>query len=145
MNQSTQNVIATCKQWLEILESNPDLAGEESWYTSSPPGAVATRYYQRGWIAFAHDFGGNHLGIDINPGPAGTAGQVINFGSDEDDKVAIASSLSALLSWLADELERGNWQVIEHPENPDLRYEFQINEPACGHILDAVKQMDLPT
>ena len=50
---------------------------------------------------------GNHIGVDLNPGPAGTVGQVINFGRDEEKKHVLFPCVVALVEWLAEAIEAG--------------------------------------
>nr|WP_305955588.1 SMI1/KNR4 family protein [Pseudomonas sp. R2-60-08W] len=45
----------------------------------------------------AYDYGGNHLGVDLDPGEYGVSGQVINFGSDEEEKFVLASSVGTFM------------------------------------------------
>ena len=51
----------------------------------------------------------NYLGIDLDPGPNGVVGQVINFGGDERRKYVLATSWGRFLEDFADELEAGNF------------------------------------
>ena len=73
--------------------------------SSNPPKAIQRKYSLAGWIPLMRDREGNAIGIDLEPGPNGTAGQIINFGRDEDDKYVLFSSAAELLQWLASELE----------------------------------------
>jgi len=73
--------------------------------SSSPRGAIQRKYSDAGWVPLLRDGEGNGVGVDLNPGPAGTAGQIINFGGDEDDKLVLFPGAAALLEWLADEWE----------------------------------------
>lgn len=79
---------------------------------SEPPEAVREAYINAGWFPLCTDGGGNNLGVDCDPGPAGTRGQVINFGRDEEVKYAYAPSLTAFLTRLA-ELVEGGRAVVE--------------------------------
>ena len=49
---------------------------------SLPAGHIRETYSNAGWIAIARDGGGHALGVDLDPGPMGTVGQVITFGRD---------------------------------------------------------------
>ncbi|GAA5533967.1 SMI1/KNR4 family protein [Deinococcus aluminii] len=94
-----------------------DLAGEDTGLDSRPPGAVRPVTFSPGWLPFASDGGGNGLAVDLQPGPAGTAGQVITFGPDETTRLVLASSLPAFLGWVADQIEAGRVTV----EGNDVR------------------------
>ena len=107
-------------------------------YTSSPANAIALQYANAGWVPLCDDYGGNHIGIDLAPGPAGVRGQVISFGRDEEEKVVIAASLGDFLLWFATQLERGNFRI----DRPDKdRIDFDIDRPNCGHFIDAVRTL----
>ncbi len=129
--------------WRDIANADLESAEDGEFHSSDPEGAIAAKYINPGWIAFADDFGGNHLSVDTAPGPAGTAGQVINSGRDEERKRLIAGSLASFLGWMADALEQGNCS-INATGKADLPYEFLLAEPPNNHFLDAVQKMNLP-
>lgn len=133
----------TAQMWRDIAYSDPELAEDGEFHSSDPDGAITAKYINPGWIAFADDFGSNHLSVDTAPGPAGTAGQVINSGRDEERKRVIAGSLASFLGWMADALEQGNCSITATGE-ADRPYEFLLAEPSNRHFLDAVQQMNLP-
>jgi cell wall assembly regulator SMI1 len=95
--------------------------------TSSPPGAIRRLHADRGWIPLV-GMGAqtsNHIGIDLDPAPAGVIGQVINFGGDEEAKYVLATSWGRFLEDFADELEAGNFDI-------DIRRQFEeflLKEP----------------
>ena len=133
----------TAQLWRDIAQSDPELADDGEFHSSDPDAAITTKYINSGWIAFAHDYGGNHLSVDTAPGPAGTAGQIINSGRDEERKRVIAGNLGSFLNWMADSLEQGNCSITA-TGNADLPYEFLLAEPSNTHFLDAVQKMNLP-
>jgi cell wall assembly regulator SMI1 len=94
----------------------------------------------RGWLPFAHDWGGNHLGLDLDPDREGVPGQVINFGRDEQEKYMIASSFRGFVSWLVHLLQAGNFRI----SRTDGKVFVHTAEPATRHFLDAIKKMKLP-
>ena len=75
--------------------------------TSYPVDAIRCRYFNWKWIALG-DWDGNCYGVDLDPGPNGVSGQVINFGRDEEKKYVLATSWAHFLEDVADELEAGN-------------------------------------
>jgi cell wall assembly regulator SMI1 len=75
---------------------------------SHPPKAIQRKYSTPAWLPLARDSEGNCVGVDLNPGPAGSSGQVINFGRDEEDKYVLFPSAAGLLEWLTAELEAGH-------------------------------------
>jgi cell wall assembly regulator SMI1 len=70
---------------------------------SHPPGAIQKKYSLPGWLPLLSDGEGNHIGVDLDPGPSGKVGQVINFGRDEEEKYVLFPSVVDLVEWLADE------------------------------------------
>src|SRR5262249_16477402 len=78
--------------------------------TSFPKDAIKTLDQHPGWIPL-HDWDGNYYGIDLDPGPRGVCGQMINFGPDAEHKYVLAISWAHFLEDLADELESGNIEV----------------------------------
>lgn len=103
---------------------------------SQPPGAVQKAYAHPGWIPLTRDWGGNHLAIDLAPGPAGKWGQVIIFGRDYDCKYVVARSWAAFLAVLADDLCSGKVIVDEETNELKLKeFKSQNVEPPYLEIL----------
>ena len=84
----------------------------------------------------AEDWGGNHFGIDLSPGPDGRRGQVINFGRDEDLKVVMAPNLEAFIAWMAGELDGGGGKAVADGKG---KIDFELADPPGLHFLDAAK------
>jgi cell wall assembly regulator SMI1 len=79
---------------------------------SFPENAIRMTCLNAGWLPLSPDYGGNYLGVDLDPGPSGTWGQVIVFGRDYpefDNQFVLARSWGQFLEDIADELERGNF------------------------------------
>jgi cell wall assembly regulator SMI1 len=95
---------------------------------SEPEGAIQPLYANPLWIPFTHDLGGNHIGLDLDPGPRGTPGQVIVFGRDEDRKKLVASSFAAFVEGVIRELEDGNYVL----KDGRLRFAHYPGEPNRG-------------
>lgn len=103
---------------------------------SQPPGAVQKAYAHPGWIPVTRDWGGNHLAIDLAPGPAGKWGQVIIFGRDYDCKYVVARSWAAFLATFADDLCSGKVIVDEETNELKLKeFKSQNVEPPYLEIL----------
>lgn len=77
-----------------------------------PEDAIKLDYANPGWIPLTRDGGGNHLGVDLAPGPAGAAGQVISFGRDEELKCVLGPSWGDFLLSYAKFLESGVLQNL---------------------------------
>jgi len=125
------------ESWKDIIDgwSPEEMTETSAFCTSGTPDAVQALYANRYWIPFAYDYGGNHLGVDLDPGVRGTVGQVINFGGDEDDKYVVASSVAAFMEWLVDQLESGNFAISEED---DGSRSLNTKVPELFHFLDAV-------
>jgi len=84
---------------------------------SVPSGWMKPMYACRGWVPLASDRAGNYLGVDLDPGPGGSWGQVIIFGRDYDRKVVVPrcegeGGWGRWLSYFVDEIESGDtWEM----------------------------------
>lgn len=78
--------------------------------TSYPEDAIRLQWCNPNWVPIGN-WDGNCYGIDLDPGPNGVLGQVINFGRDEQQKFVLALSWGQYLEDIADELEAGNLVV----------------------------------
>lgn len=125
------------QSWKDVIEAfSPEEMTEASAFSkSATPGAIQPHYANRYWIPFAYDYGGNHLGVDLDPAEHGVSGQVINFGRDEDDKYVVSGSLAAFVEWLVDQLEGGNFAIREED---DGGRSLNTKVPEKFHFLDSV-------
>jgi cell wall assembly regulator SMI1 len=103
----------------------------DSACSSFPVGFVRPVYFDPGWIPLTYDSGGNHVGVDLNPGPQGRRGQVIVFGRDDMFHPVLALSWGQFLTDLADELEAANFRIeLTDPDYP----EFNLDDPHRHHF-----------
>lgn len=79
-------------------------------FTSLPENAVQPVLASASWLPFAGMYSGNHLAIDFAPGPRGSVGQVITFGSDEDIHYQIAPNFEAFLAFILAIYKQGKYQ-----------------------------------
>lgn len=103
--------------WEDVLNDWPQGHDPHAFITlraGDPP--VARKYWQRGWLPFAIDGGGNAYAVDLSPPPGGTWGQVIVIGSDEDERRVLAPSLAAFLA------EAAAREPIPDEEDGHVRY-----------------------
>jgi cell wall assembly regulator SMI1 len=101
----------------------------------------------RGYIPIYEDRAGNALGIDLDPGPEGIVGQVINFGPDETFKHVLALSWGQFLEDVADELEAGHAFVTPPDECDERTPRFGLRGSPEGwlfHILPEWSRAKLP-
>lgn len=125
------------ESWKSIIDnwSPEEMVEANAFSRSAKPGTVRELYANAYWIPFAYDYGGNHLGVDLDPGESGISGQVINFGSDEEEKFVLANSVDKFLEWLVNQLEEGNFAINEED---DGGRSLNTKEPAQSHFLDSV-------
>lgn len=121
--------------WRQVEAMHPDM-NEEMPSTSHPPGAGRETYTTPGWLGFLANGGGNSVGLDFDPGPEGTPGQVITFGRDEEHKYVLAESLDAFLGEYVSRLEAGRVTVTPEPLD-----DLEISEwPLLLHDADGDHQ-----
>lgn len=75
--------------------------------TSTPEGAIKKKYYHIKWIPLISDFGGNYIGLDLDPDINGKKGQVIIFGRDEENMYVIAESWEKFLDYTLQLINKG--------------------------------------
>lgn len=90
-------------------EDDPEIRRE---YQSFPPGTIRLARMRPGWIPLYWDSGRDFFGIDLDPGPKGTKGQVIPFSYGyeigAERKYVLAPSWAHFLEDVADEFEAGH-------------------------------------
>ncbi|EJS43585.1 smi1p [Saccharomyces arboricola H-6] len=80
---------------------------------SIPPNAVQLVYAHPAWIPLITDNAGNHIGVDLAPGPNGKYAQIITFGREFDTKFVVADNWGEFLLSFANDLEAGNWYLVD--------------------------------
>lgn len=108
--QKIESTLGYYRQLCEEYEQSDASCGLDIDCTSYPVDAIRCRHFNWKWIAMG-DWDGNCYGIDLDPGPNGVSGQVINFGRDEEKKYVLAMSWAHFLEDVADELEAGNLAI----------------------------------
>lgn len=74
----------------------------EENFTSFPENAIRRTYFHLRWVPLLRDFGGNNIGVDLDPGPAGKLGQIIVYGRDQHDMFVVADDWDAFLDLIID-------------------------------------------
>src|SRR6476469_4505035 len=125
----TSNLYQEWANWRDLMLEDEEIATAiES--ESFPQDAIKPVYINLKWIPIARDGSGNHLGLDLDPGPAGMFGQVINFGADEERKFVLAPSLTDFVAWMLAQYQSGNYQAEQRS--------LALQEPPNKHFLDVV-------
>lgn len=120
-------------RWTGMIHDDPALLADIA-VTSRPDGAVLPAYFSPAWMPFATDGAGNGLAVDLDPGSAGTAGQVVSFGADESVRRVLAPSAGAFIDWCADACESGLATVAPDPDAPGG---LALHVGGAAHLLDA--------
>ncbi|HZE39363.1 MAG TPA: SMI1/KNR4 family protein [Stackebrandtia sp.] len=77
-------------------------------------GMIKPLYTSPGWIPLWSDpISDDYIGLDLDPGPTGTTGQIINFGRDEERHFLCAPDFTRLMSILLEEVLSGVWQASQ--------------------------------
>lgn len=96
--------------------------------TSTPSGAIKKKYFHIKWIPILSDFGGNYIGIDLDPDTNGTKGQVIIFGRDEEDMFVLANSWDEFLDWNLDLIQNSGEKLKKEQHLHGIYKELKIAE-----------------
>ena len=132
---SIADVIEQWEVWRGVEDMpESDMRSLDESQSSVVPGVVKELYTNRLWIPIAHDWGGNHIGVDLDPGPSGRVGQVINFGRDEEAKFVLGQTVEDFIDRIATELEAGNF-VIDDEEDG-----FNTKNPPSAHFIDSARE-----
>ncbi|MBS0260785.1 MAG: SMI1/KNR4 family protein [Planctomycetes bacterium] len=116
-------------------ESNPEVRER---FQSFPKGAIRLAWMRAGWVPLYWDSGRSFLGVDLDPAPEGTVGQVIPFGWDfgvgSAQKYVLAPSWAHFLEDVADELEAGHGEVAPREAVGDDWFTLR----GYGHFWNAI-------
>lgn len=121
---SIPRIIENWRNWEAVADDglNEDLADSMS---SDPPDYIKPLYVNLRWLPLTHDQGGNHIGLDFDPGPQGSIGQIITFGRDDEEKKLVASNFTDFIDMVIEELQSIDWKL-----EPGAGW--QINDAARG-------------
>lgn len=97
-----------------VVYSNSKYEVERSFYnfdneisfTSTPEDCIKKKYFHYKWIPIFSDFGGNYIGMDLDPDIKGKKGQIINFGRDEENMFVLADNLREFFDFIIQEIKK---------------------------------------
>ena len=139
------------EQWRglrDTLSDDPQVNAEVAQLDeqfSYPAGHIREVFIDTGRVPFCSTDDWNAVGIDLNPGPLGTVGQVITFGQDEHRKYVLAGSLGEFIGEYVRRLEQGRVRVYQPDGDrfPDEPFTLELQaaspdgaEPARGTLAD---------
>lgn len=128
---STTELILSWQFWRESDYPNDDYRHLRS---SFPELAIQLDYSNAGWIPLVM-WENDYLGVDLAPGRAGSVGQFINFGRNEDRKCVLASGWAEFLGDYATFLESG--AVVDFAPDCDDWFD-RCHAAIGGHPHDAL-------
>ena len=139
---SIDEALAEWTVWENLAGSTASL---DTSIISVPANHIKEQYINTRYLPISKDYGGNNIGIDLDPGPDGISGQVINFGRDEDTRFVIAPSLAGFMEFILHHVKNGNYTFeINGDEEDNEPRNFLMKEPANSHFLDTLKSLQLP-
>jgi cell wall assembly regulator SMI1 len=94
--------------WKDLLDG-----GEFADVQRKTDGRTVPDWWHPWWIPFTSSGAGDNYCLDLNPGPDGTAGQVIIMWHDDAARPVEAESFRAWLARFADDLEAGRYTYSE--------------------------------
>jgi cell wall assembly regulator SMI1 len=90
--------------WKDLLDE-----GAFRDFRSDSDGRVVQDWWHARWIPLTYDGAGDHHCVDLNPGPRGQAGQIIQMWHDDSARPVVAPSFRAWLAAFADALDAGEY------------------------------------
>lgn len=106
--------------------------GQDAWL-DEPTDPRTPGLYSPWRVPFLHDDTGNYVGYDLEPGPAGTYGQVVVFGGDVNPQV-VCASIGELWGALLHELRAGNW-ILSDDGDGNLILDFKRKDSPVARLL----------
>lgn len=102
-------VVREMKTWQMAREDRSLAESPEDSIPSHPPGAIKGLTDSKHWIPFATAYGGAALAVDLDPGPTGNVGQIINFGPDDFEHFRLAGSFAEFLETVLQKYREQRW------------------------------------
>ncbi|WP_313518876.1 SMI1/KNR4 family protein [Pseudomonas sp.] len=93
-----RHIAMSWSSWTELLED-----GDFDGRVARPDAGIRDGWWQRGWVPFASNGGGDYLCLDLTPAPQGRVGQVIEVLHDVPQRVLVAPSFA---DWFGDFIHR---------------------------------------
>ena len=127
--QVWKDLKSVAKDWAEMLPIQ----------ASFKRGAIKEDAFNPKWIPFLGPDEDNYVGLDLDPGPAGSKGQVINFGADEfkydSNRFVFAPSFGVFLNHVADLMSGG--KVVPHQDGCLALKQLRHDGAQCNLLTGA--------
>ena len=128
------------KEWKELKPKRGDDCPAPEEPVSAQPGAIREVGWSAGWVPFAGPDEENYLALDFDPGPNGTAGQVINFGADQliygSKRYVLAASFRDFMTFLTGQFAGGGVEVVD--DSDFLRLTRRREDGSACNLLTGV-------
>ncbi len=82
--------------------------------TSTPDNCIKKLPFHSKWVPVFTDYGGNYIGIDLDPAILGVKGQIINFGRDEENMYVYANNLEGFFDLILNEITANKGEAFNN-------------------------------
>jgi cell wall assembly regulator SMI1 len=128
---SASGIVQEWQSWARLRKNEtPDGLESLDDFSHALDLGVRDVYTHPGWIPVLKDgYRDDYVGIDLAPTEAGTSGQVINFGRDEEQHFIAFPGLSGLLAFWLEEVQTGSCRETpaSPPSKPVAQFEHELN------------------
>lgn len=121
-----------------------DMQDEDCRPEVREPTRLRAAALHRGWVPFGDAAGGNYIAVDLAPGPAGTVGQVINIGQNEEVRFVLADSIAEFVALLHELGLAGVVEVIEGGESEHTTRSATCFGPTGVSLVDQLRLWFFP-
>ncbi|QDU99020.1 SMI1/KNR4 family protein [Lignipirellula cremea] len=132
---SLESIRSNWEMWNDIAEDDDEDLNEPC--QSVPSDAVQLKYANAGWLPFAGD-SLHYIAVDYAPGPAGSRGQVINSGRDDEIRHVIAGTVSDFYTFVIQQFHSGAISVVPAENGTAPRY---LRVGASDDLLTALPEL----
>jgi cell wall assembly regulator SMI1 len=106
--QNIQDEYVNVRYVHEFWSGEGEGMGDPYEYRALPVDSIRNIGVDLAWLPIG-GYSGNLIGIDLNPGPTGVKGQIINFGQDDFAHFQIAPDLFSFVQLVRDQYAKRRW------------------------------------
>ncbi|MEM7552235.1 MAG: SMI1/KNR4 family protein [Bacteroidota bacterium] len=134
---SLEESVEEWKKMCEVAETyDLDLDDDLECY---PEGFLKCKTASKHYFPISHDYSGNYLVVDLDPGQDGKVGQITNCGPDEWDRFVIAFGIEGFLKFILHHIKEKNYRI----DVVDGVKTWFLKEPHNEHFLNTLGELDL--